>query len=169
MSNREGSFTLGNGSTVDGGIEVKVEAGTFDFPVKLRIVTRPDAPTGVGVPGGILLPRTLEVSVDPPVALKKALGIVMNLHPGDVAGHDPTKLVGGLMTQGSVEPVGGRVGLTNLVSFRVTKVGALVVYEIVNPGPSLMPAQFTSGFGGTLAWRNPPSATQYQLQLTHLL
>ena len=166
-----GIIDLAGGSGQKGGVTLTFPAAAVPANVNVTVKSLPDAPAGVFVPGGSsLLPRTVEVTTDQPIALGKTVEIRVNLTAEELVGRDINRISGAVVVGSTVEPRPTRVvdPAGGVVAITVDHFTKFTLFNATVPGPTLtLPAQNATlpGFGATLAWVNPPGATQYHLQV----
>ena len=163
----------GGGITAEGGVTILFPPGAVASPASATVMVNPfAAPAGVAVQGGQLLPVTVDITLDPPVPLSKAVEVLVNIPKEALGDRDLASIRGGVVQGATVEPFPTRVvdpanRVIGISAEHFTKF-TLFQFQPAFVGPVLtQPAQNStlSSLGTTLTWSNPPGATQYQLQV----
>ena len=179
-----GQVNAGEGATVDGGVTVNIQPGTFGTTtVNVQVTITVTAPPGVTPPrGSILLSKTIDITAGGPnttsslaqaarlaAALEKPVEVVVNLTTADLAGNSIDIVKVGRVEGATIVQLPTRVtnATEGIIAFTTDHLTQFTFFAVTNPGPSLLaPADAVtlSTPGAVLQWSNPPGTTWFQIQ-----
>jgi len=167
----EGSeVPVAGGAGQDGGVTLRIPAGTLSATTDLTVSVTNAAPSGVTASGSVLLPKTIEITPASPVALAQAVRLLINLTTADLDGRDVSTVKGGVIVGAIFDPrptfvVDAAQGTVEVMLDHFSKFSVITI-QSVGPGSPEPPAgAVLDSFTVTMNWNNPPGTTQYQLQV----